>query len=149
MPSKISKKHHSKSIISETLQKKKTNETTNFGNFKVSFQYLDTSQMYGSAFKDWQAIGLLSKMLDVFQGFCCKPLLEQVDGSKFTIYGDFPPKDKTFFIHPKEVPEDANWGRIHITGTAVVAGHIMHDTFYVVFLDKTHKFFLTKRVTSN
>jgi len=113
--------------------------------FKVSFQDLDCSQRYGSSFRDWQKIGLLSKSLEVLQGYCCRPLVEQVDGAKFTIYGDFPQASNTRFDMPKGISEDARWGRIHITGVAVLAGHIVGNTFYVVFLDKTHQFFLTKR----
>lgn len=116
-------------------------------NFKISFQYLDTTQRYGSSFKDWQKVGLLSKMMETFQGYCCRPLLEQVDGTKFVIYGNFPEKNKTMFDYPKNVPLDAKWARIHVTGPVVVVGHIVADTFYAVFLDKTHKFHLTKRIT--
>ena len=116
-------------------------------NFKLSFQYLDTTQKYASSFKDWQKVGLLSRAMDTLHGYCCSPLMEQVDGDKFTIYGSFPPKDKTKFEYPKHVPEDANWARIHINGSSVIIGHIVNDTFYVVFLDKTHKFWLTKRET--
>lgn len=136
------------SIIKETLETKKSVRDTS-SNFKVSFQFLDTSQKFGSTYKDWQKLGLLSKLLDTFSGYCCKPLLEQVDGTKFTVYGNFPVKDKTMFDFPTHVPPDANWARIHVTGAAVVVGHIVSDTFYVVFLDKTHKFWLTKRITSN
>ncbi len=142
-------KHKTKSIISETLEAKKTLKNTNFENFKVSFQYLDTSQKFGSAFRDWQKVGLLSKMMEVLQGYCCRPLREQVDGDKFTIYNGFPPREKTRFEYPSMVPEDALWARIHITGSAIIAGHILQDTFYVVFLDKSHKFWLTKKVTNN
>lgn len=141
-------KDKKKSVIKETLEAKKSVHD-NLGNFKVSFQFLDSTQKYGSSFSDWQKSGLLAKMLDCFQGYCCNPLLQQVDGEKFTIYGNFPPTNKTLFKFPDFVPEDANWARIHITGSAVVAGHIVNDTFYTVFLDKTHKFWLTKRVTSN
>ena len=35
-------------------------DTTKTQNFKISFQYLDTSQKYASSFKDWQKAGLLS-----------------------------------------------------------------------------------------
>ena len=142
------KKNKQKSIIKETLEAKKSVHDT-LENFKVSLQFIDTSQKFGSSFNDWQKSGLLAKMLECFQGYCSSPLLKQVDGDKFTIYGNFPPKEKTRFKFPDFVPEDANWARIHITGAAVVAGHIVKDTFYVVFLDKTHKFWLTKRVTSN
>lgn len=133
------------STINEVLTSKKKIAEVDASNFKVSFQYIDTSQKFGSAFKDWQKDGLLSKMMETLAGYCCRPLVEQVDNNKFTIYGDFPPKDKTLFEYPIHVPEDAKWGRIHINGPAIVAGHIIKDTFYVVFLDKTHKFFLTKK----
>lgn len=114
-------------------------------NFKISFQYLDTTQKFGSSFKDWQKAGLLSAMLDTLAGFCHRPLMEQANGTKFAIYGDFPDKGHTMFEYPKNVPEDANWARIHINGLSVVVGHIVGDTFYIVFLDKTHKFLLTKK----
>ncbi|MES2589279.1 MAG: hypothetical protein V4622_09875 [Bacteroidota bacterium] len=126
---------------------KKKIEETNVSNFKVSLQYLDTTQKYGSAWKDWQSAGLLSKAMETLQGYCKRPLQEQVCGVKFTIYKDFPATDKTHYEYPEHVPEDACWARIHITGAAVLAGHIYKDTFYVVFLDKTHKFYLTKKVT--
>lgn len=116
-------------------------------NFNISFQYLDTTQKFGSSFKDWQAVGLLSHAMDTLHGYCCSPLMKQVDGTKFTIYGSFPSKDKTMFEYPQHVPEDANWARIHINGSAVIVGHIVGDTFYVVFLDKTYKFWLTKKET--
>lgn len=132
------------SVIKEVLANKKTIEEADTSNFKVSFQYIDTSQKFGSTFKDWQKEGLLSKMMETLAGYCSRPLVEQVDKVKFTIYGDFPPQNKTKFKYPDHVPEDAKWGRIHITGPAIIAGHIIKDTFYVVFLDKTHKFYLTQ-----
>jgi hypothetical protein len=62
-------------------------------NFRVSFEHLDTSQKFGSSFKDGQSCGLLSKMLETLQGYCKSPLETQLD-DKFTIYGDFPSKIK-------------------------------------------------------
>lgn len=129
------------------LKKEKisTQDTTKTQNFKISFQYLDTSQKFGSSFKGWQKDGLLSTALETLRGYCCSPLLEQVDGNKFAIYGAFPPKDRTMFEYPIGVPEDANWARIHINNKAVIIGHVVRDTFYIVFLDKEHKFYLTSK----
>ena len=133
------------SEISKVITEKKNSVGSPIGNFKVSFQYLDTTQKYGSGFKDWQRDGLLSAAMETLAGYCKRPLLDQLDGDKFTIYGDFPPHGYTLFEHPVHVPQDANWGRIHVTGVAILVGHILSDTFYIVFLDKTHKFQLTKR----
>lgn len=144
---KLKKSKHPSSIESVLNSKRSVNDSALKSNFKISFQYLDTTQKFGSSFKDWQSCGLLSNMLDTLKGFCARPLLEQIDGDKFCIYGDFPSVDKTKFTYPQNVPEDANWARIHVNGPAVIVGHVVSDTFYIVFLDKTHKFFLTKRVT--
>jgi hypothetical protein len=141
MPKGFSKK---KPIL-KGKSKASVNDTERTNNFKLSFQYLDTTQRYGSSFKDWQQVGLLSKALETLQGYCCSPLLSQVDGDKFAIYGAFPASNFTLFEYPQNVLEDANWARIHITGPCVVVGHIVNDTFYIVFLDKTHKFWLTKK----
>lgn len=116
-------------------------------NFKISLAYFDSDPYYASGFKDWQKDGLLSKALETLQGYCKSPLRQQIDGDKFSVYKSFPPPDKTRFEYPKHVPEDAEWARIHINGPAVLIGHIVGDTFYLVFLDKTHKFWLTKKVT--
>lgn len=137
------------SEITTTLLDKKTKAQIKHCNFKISFQYVDTRPRFSSSFSDWQKDGLLSHALEVLKGYCCRPLLEQVDGEKFTIYGDFPPKEKTRFEFPDHVPQDAEWARIHINGRAILVGHIIDDTFYVVFLDKFHAFWLTKRITEN
>lgn len=135
-----------KSKLTEPYRKKPSvNDKDRVSNFKISFQYLDTTQKYGSGFKDWQKVGLLSTALETLSGYCCSPLLKQVDGNKFTIYGSFPSKDRTMFEYPKGVPEDANWARIHINNKTVIIGHIVQDTFYIVFLDKEHKFYLTSK----
>lgn len=119
----------------------------NTHNFKLSLAYFDPEPPYASSFRDWQKVGLLSHALETLQGYCKRPLREQIDGDKFTIYTSFPSAEKTKFEYPKHVPEDAHWARIHVNGPAVLVGHIVGDTFYLVFLDKTHKFWLTKRVT--
>lgn len=142
-------KHKQGSLITETLAKKQKTDTSTNQNFNVSFQYLDTTQKFGSGFAHWQKVGLLSKALEVLQGYCCSPLHQSIDGDKFTKYGEFPPKEKTMFKMPSSISEDVCWARIHVTGAAVLAGYIVNNTFYVVFLDGTHKFYLTKKVTGN
>lgn len=73
------------------------------------------------------------------------------------IYGDFPKKSD--FTHPKSVPADVKWSRFRLEGSVRLIGFVIPDelhgksdkdgnlydsnTFYVVFLDKNHKFYLT------
>lgn len=143
MPVNFSKQSK-KTEIRKAIEKKKQERVESY-NFRVSFQYLDHSQKPACSFKDWQKVGLLSHALEVLTGYCKRPLMEQVDGIKFALYGDFPPPEKTKFRKPEHVPEDAHWGRIHINGKSIIAGYVVHHTFYVVFLDKHHHFYLTKK----
>jgi hypothetical protein len=138
-------KSQKKSIFKQVLENKKSSLDLDKDNFKVSLEHFDSSQRYGSSFKDWQKKYLLAQTLNTLSGYCRSPLLDQVDGDKFTIYGDFPKKNLTKFFHPDHVSMDANWARIHITGKIVIIGHVIENMFYLVFLDTTHSFWLTKR----
>lgn len=132
--------------ISDVLSAKKSKlDKLKNQNFNISFEDFSSSQKYSSSFKDWQNDRILSFMLDTLKGFCSRPLREQLDGSKFTSYGDFPDIQNTLYEKPNHIPFDAEWARIHINGKSVIVGHIIENTFYIVFLDKSHKFWLTKR----
>lgn len=136
------KPHQKKSIISTTLNEKRTVSSSDRTNcFVVSFKDIDRNQ--GDSISDWSSQGLLERLIDTLQGYCCRPLIEQVDNDKFTIYGGFPKESD--YEHPKSIPEDAEWARIHIGGKEVVAGHVVKNTFYVVFLDSEHRFYITKK----
>lgn len=110
--------------------------------FLLSLKHLDRSQ--GQTLSDWESSGMLSTAMETLRDYCSNDFLAQV-GSKFTIYGDFPPKEKTEFTHPKHVPLDAQWARIHINGKVCVIGHVVINVFYVVFLDKDHKFWKSEK----
>ncbi|WP_345869458.1 hypothetical protein [Shewanella algae] len=71
------------------------------------------------------------------------------------VYKDFP--KKSAFSHPANVPEDVWWARFRIDNDTRLIGFIIPDnldksientfdynTFYVVFLDGNHQFYLTK-----
>jgi hypothetical protein len=128
-------KHQQKSILSGYSVPKISDQGESF---HVSFRHLDKSQ--GQTFENWQEEKILASALHTLCGYCSRPLVEQ-QGKKFTVYGDFPPKNKTDFYHPKHVPTDAKWARIHVNGLQIIAGHVFKNTFYVVFLDKEHKFY--------
>lgn len=111
--------------------------------FVISLKHMDREQ--GQTFIEWEQDGILAQALDALQGYCCRPLSEQSNSKKFTIYGAFPPSDKTDFQHPKHVPEDAEWARIHLTGERCIIGHVVRNIFYVVFLDKHHRFWISQK----
>tara|TARA_R110000796_G_scaffold37722_4_gene95279 strand:- start:173133 stop:173585 length:453 start_codon:yes stop_codon:yes gene_type:complete len=136
------KKDKQESSISKLLSDKQKITSNNPENLKFSFEDFCSKQKYASSFCDWQKIGLLSKALETIQGYSSSPITYD---SKCTLYNDFPSKYDTLYTYPDHVTPDASWVRIHVTGASVIIGHIIQNTFYVVFLDKTHRFFLTKR----
>ena len=142
MAGRIKKPHEAISVIKQALQRKKSKEDLKKEEaFKISFKHLDRNQ--GQTIHDWQENYMLGDALETLAGFCARPLREQQSKS-FTIYGAFPPDDKTEFSHPDQVPEDVEWARIHVNGKHCIVGHVFEDTFYVVFFDQEHRFWISE-----
>lgn len=55
----------------------------------------------------------------------------------------FPPESG--FVHTKHVLPDVNWCSMHIQGKECVIGYFEDNIFHVVFLDKDHEFWITKK----
>jgi hypothetical protein len=105
----------------------------------ISFKYYDPRQ--GQAFDHWEKDQILAKALETLHGYCQRPSVDQCKSDKFTVYGAFPKKSE--FRHPEHVPPDAQWTRIHVNGKQCVIGHVFKNIFYLVFLDKEHRFWPT------
>jgi hypothetical protein len=139
---RIKKPHEQVGVISEFLSRKASiKDVQDEHAFVVSFKHLSKNQ--GLGIGQWEEEKKLSVAIDVLSNYCQRPLIEQCDGKKFCIYGGFP--SKSLFVHPSNIPEDANWARIHIDGTHIIAGHVFQNTFYVVFLDHDHTFFVSEK----
>ena len=108
--------------------------------FLISFKYLDRNQ--GQTLEEWQQDALLAKAIEKLRNYCCNTLKSSL-GNGLDIYGDFPKKSD--FQQPKHVPEDAQWARIHVNGTQIIAGFVNRNVFNVVFLDKDHRFYITEK----
>lgn len=132
---------------------------------KFNFSYFDSSQKDGQNFQDWEHLELV-KLLDKIKNYSEKPLSywrnERIGGGGLKvleIYGNFP--KRSAFIHPKHVPHDVLWARFRMEGRVRLVGFVVpnnitchadvtlkepydRNTFYVVFLDKNHKFYLTE-----
>jgi hypothetical protein len=90
------------------------------------------------SFQQWEADGLLAALMDRFFNFSERKL-PQLFCKSFKLYGSFPPASR--FKHPAHVPEDAKWASMHLEGRPCIAGHMVDETFYIVYLDKDHAFF--------
>lgn len=106
-----------------------------------NFKFLDSEQ--GQSVLDWEKEGLLSRAFQVFKDYSSQKISEAFS-RRFKCYQQgFPPTGKTEFTHPKHVPDDALWASMHLDGKPCVIGHVYQNVFYVVFLDKDHRFYIS------
>jgi len=129
------------SVINAYLSTKSSKEDLKKDSYlNISFRHIDTEQ--GASLTEWNETGFLLTAVNRLKDLCCASLQQQLGGA-IVIYGSFP-DNKSDFYHPKHVPEDAQWGRVHIDGTHILAGHFVDSTFYIVFLDNNHAFYKVK-----
>lgn len=107
-----------------------------------SWEKLDANQ--GQRIYEWEEERLLSELcirMQQISQYTKENALAQQLIKQYTQVG-FPPNSE--FNIPTHV-SPAYWAVIHIKPTSkeVVAGYIENDVFYIVFLDKDHKFWPT------
>lgn len=109
----------------------------------ISFKDFDGSQPRKNPqnFQDWQEEGILVEFLDRLPYLCELTMQEAKDREMVTEYGKFPDAEG-YKIPDKLKDKELRWGILKkLTGQKVrVAGHIIDNVFYIVFLDKNHKF---------
>jgi hypothetical protein len=107
---------------------------------ELSFSFKDFDHTQGQTFLQWEKESLLSVMLDKLKEYSRKTVME-ARKANFTIYNSFPPN--SLFKYPKYITEDAEWASMHIQGKECIAGHLVGNIFYIVFLDRDHQFWPT------
>jgi len=115
---------------------------------KMVFSYkdFDINQIPpGQSFDEWQQDKLLSYMIQKFGHICNLNIIEAQQQKVLKIYNEFP--EKSDFKYPQHISEGVKWAVImDIKGQkGRVGGHIIDNTFYVVFLDKEHRFYITEK----
>lgn len=126
-------------------EEQKTTSTRELLTF--SFKDLDQTQPKGSCetIDLWHRESLLAPLKNRLVELSKLTRDEATTQQQIKIYGDFPPNDKTDFKHPKHVDNHVAWAVIEgIGGKPRVAGYIVESTFYVVFLDSKHKFWISE-----
>ena len=113
-------------------------------NITISFCFSKIDKTQGETIEQWEQLGLLSTFIEKtqqisnleYQHALAKQLIKQ-----YTKVG-FP--ENSEFKEPKHVNPNC-WAVIHITQNSkeVVVGYIENNIFYIVFLDKEHKFWPT------
>lgn len=130
---------------------------------KFNFSYFDDSQLHGSSLEGLEP-GILATIMEKIKSYSKNDLnfwRNQRCGSKglkiLADYEKFPPKSN--FNHPKFVPHDVSWSRFRMENLSRLIGFTIPgeyaaktkpgkfqydpNTFYVVFIDLEHNFYLT------
>lgn len=134
------KPHQRQSLLKQIPKSSVKAEEVN-GHMVVSFKHIDQTQ--GQTFQQWETEGILADALETLSHYCKDTLQRQCSTDSFKHYKGFPPNDKTDYHQPSHVPQDADWASMHINGKQCLVGHIFKNTFYVVFLDKDHRFWIS------
>ena len=106
-----------------------------------SFKDFDNNQCPpGQTFKEWENTGLLADLMTKLMELSTKTRIKACQEKSIEIYGAFPPNSD--FHIPKYIEGDVEWGTIQDVGGQKhrVAGYVIGNVFYIVFLDKDHKF---------
>lgn len=132
---------------------------------KFNFSFFDDSQPHGSAFADLDS-STLTEIISKIKSFTRNDLNywrnQRCGGGGLKIYEDYKSFPvRTNFSHPKAIPHDVSWGRFRLENLSRLVGftipgglkpseNIEHgpydfNTFYLVFIDLEHNFYLSER----
>ena len=109
----------------------------------VVFSLKDFDINQGQKFEKWEEEKILSKLLTRLREISAYSMEEALGKQIIKIYDNFP--DNSDFNHPKHIPEGVKWSAIRIKGKERIVGYLEENIFHVVFLDKDHRFWITKK----
>ena len=109
----------------------------------LSFKNFDINQ--GQSFSDWQADQLLALAFDKLRALCEYTIAQATNNGLLKIYTKVPFPPESAFVHPKHIPQDVDWSSMHIGNKPCVIGYFEDNIFHIVFLDKEHEFWITKK----
>ena len=110
-----------------------------------SFKDFDSNQCPpGQTFKEWEKCELLAPLMTKFVELSTKNRVIASQEGCLSTYDTFP--EDSDFKKPQYIEGDVQWATIKDVGGQLhrVAGYIVDNVFYVVFLDKEHKFYKMK-----
>ena len=125
---------------------------------KFNFAYFD-AQKAGQAIQDWTEAEV-KNLFEKLRHYSKESLIGLSKQEDFVNYKNFPKKSD--FKHPKHVPNDVEWARFRLAAKVRLVGFIVpahlhgkqhkttggvfdKNTFYVVFLDREHRFYKAEK----
>jgi len=103
----------------------------------LAFNLKHHDNTQGQTFEEWIRDGLMLQLISVMKNYNSMKV-PACFNKRFKNYDTFPSNSN--FHHPTSVPPDAGWASMHLEGKPCIAGHIVDNVFFVVFLDAHHQF---------
>lgn len=107
------------------------------------FSLKDFDIKQGQNFENWEEAKILSNLLTRLREISTYTIEEALGKQIIKAYDSFPTNSD--FYHPKHIPEGVKWCTIRVKGKERIAGYIEDSVFYVVFLDKDHRFWISEK----
>ncbi|MBR4330672.1 MAG: hypothetical protein IKP71_12580, partial [Candidatus Riflebacteria bacterium] len=111
-----------------------------------SFEFFTYSTKGGESFEDWQKEQILADLNNKLKHFSGKTCNELFLDKTLEYYSQFP-EDSNFTIPQNLIGTAIRWARFRITGARRLIGVFFNNqyeksknVFYIVFLDKNHRF---------
>lgn len=108
----------------------------------LNFKDFDWNQCPpGQTFEEWESEKRLSVLMKKFVDVCMYNRTEAMQMKLLKVYGDFP--DNSDFRKPDYIEGDVEWDTLQRIGGQKprLAGYIIDNVFYPVFLDREHRFY--------
>jgi uncharacterized protein YciI len=112
---------------------------------RIVFSFRDFDRTQGQNFEEWEEEKILAKAVNKLRDISQLTRIQATTQQIIKQYSNvnFPPN--TAFEHPKHVLPDIVWCSVHIQGKECIIGHFEDNVFHIVFLDKNHEFWISKK----
>ena len=109
----------------------------------IVFSLKDFDRAQGQDFEEWETGKILAGMMIRLREISNFTVIEAINKGILKAYGKFPSKSE--FTFPIYIHPDVNWASLRIQGKERVAGYLEDNVFYIVFLDKDHRFWISEK----
>lgn len=113
----------------------------------ISFKYFCDVDDVGQSIDTWSKEGVLKDLFDKLIYITKNGITEVMSSGILVNYRRFPETALCDFTCPENLSKDDDWGVIKYIGGQKrrVAGFLKNNIFYIVFLDRDHKFWKVTR----
>lgn len=115
--------------------------------YSISFKYFkDTDKTPAQSISTWKDEDKILDMLLALKYISSNNATVVQTTEKLTLYAEYPSKEKNEFPLPEGLPSGIRWGTIQNIGgqKSRIAGFLKDNIFYLVYLDRDHRFWITK-----